>query len=434
MNKTRNALILLAALSTPALSQPLSSTEIAELRAQLEQLRAEQARAAERISAIEAALDGREPAPATAGKGAVGGKEDVETAAAVAEEPVPASGRQLLAGLDLSGDLRTRFESNFGDADARNRNRLAVRARLRASYSVNDWLTIGTQVVSGDPDDPGSTDATLSGFVDDIRINLDQAWLRATFGGLELYGGKMPLPFLRTDLLWDADVSPQGTAAVYRAPLADAITLRASALYFAIDEDSVGPDSDMVGAQIAIESESDAAVAFQLAAGYYDYSLRSTAGADADDVGTNRFANGRYLSDYDLLDVIASISWNGLGKAWPIRLSGDYVHNFGAPGGINTAYGIDLLVGRTKESGDFRFGYGYASAGTDSVLAAFSHDNTTIPSNYLQHTLVIDYVATKDVILNATLYRFRPKAAIDAGGNAPRDWLNRLRLQMLVNF
>ncbi|MBK6718380.1 MAG: hypothetical protein IPG62_00525 [Sphingomonadales bacterium] len=41
---------------------------------------------------------------------------------------------------------------------------------------------------------------------------------------------------------------------------------------------------------------------------------------------------------------------------------------------------------------DWRFGCGYAETGVDAVLAAFSHDNTDLATNYRQHTLLVDYV------------------------------------------
>ena len=43
----------------------------------------------------------------------------------------------------MSGDIRLRYESNFGDRNARNRDRGVLRARLRGSYAVTDEISIG---------------------------------------------------------------------------------------------------------------------------------------------------------------------------------------------------------------------------------------------------------------------------------------------------
>jgi hypothetical protein len=40
----------------------------------------------------------------------------------------------------------------------------------------------------------------------------------------------------------------------------------------------------------------------------------------------------------------------------------------------------------------------------------------------------------RDVILDATLYHDRPYDAEFSGVNDPEDWLDRLRLNVLVNF
>src|SRR3546814_372771 len=119
----------------------------------------------------------------------------------------------------------------------------AVRARLRASYAIDDHFTIGTQIATGDPDDPNSTDVTLGSFVDDFAVSLDQAWVRFRNGGLTAHAGKFPQPFQRTDMLWDGDVSPQGAALAYTADLGGA-KVDARGIYFVIDEAAVARDSE----------------------------------------------------------------------------------------------------------------------------------------------------------------------------------------------
>lgn len=413
------AVAVVAAVLPSAASAQISQQEAAQLRQELDALRVEQQRSAQKIAELESAL-GKASSSSTA-------------PVAMAMQSNSASDEES-SRLQLSGDVRLRYESNFGDKDGRNRDRGVLRARLRAAYTINDWLTVGGQIATGDPDDPNTTDVTLTGFDDDLQVSLDQAYLRAKTGNLELYGGKVPQPFARTDLVWDGDVSPQGVSASYKLPLGGGSSLKATGLYFLVDESVAGPNSDMVGGQLAFEASPSEFLKFELAAAYYDYSLRSTAGGDAGDFRSNRFVNGRYLSDYDLLDVIGAVTWSGLGEAWPVRIIADYVKNFGAPSAHDSGFGVDALLGRTSERGDWRFGYGYAETDVDAVLAAFSHDNTNIATNYRQHSLSIDYVPAKNVVLNATLYHYKPKDPAYAGANDPDDWLDRLRLNFLVNF
>jgi hypothetical protein len=400
------AALLLASSLTPAAAAP--ADDIAELKAAVEALRAEQARAQARIAELEGALASQRETPVA-----------VAAAPAVSGEP---------SRLSLSGDMRVRYESNFGIAGARDRDRGVLRARLRAAYAVNDWLTVGGQIATGDPDDPNSTDMTLSNFDDDLQVSLDQAYIRLTPGDLQVHLGKIPQPFVRTELVWDGDVSPQGASAAYSADLGG-VKVKATGLYFMVDESVAGPDSRMIGGQLSMQTPS-APIQAELAVGYYDYSLRSLAGGDAGDFRSNLFAGGRYLSDFNLLDVIAALTWNGLGEKWPVRLVGDYVHNYGAVTDADTGFGVDLLVGRASKPGDWRFTYGYAEAEADAVLAAFGHDNTNIGTNYMQHTLAIDFVPQHNLVLNATYYRYRQKDGVIG----PVDWQNRLRLNFLVNF
>jgi hypothetical protein len=80
-----------------------------------------------------------------------------------------------------------------------------------------------------------------------------------------------------------------------------------------------------------------------------------------------------------------------------------------------------------------RFQYGYAKVETDAVLAAFSHDNTTIATNYEQHTLGIDYVAVENTTLNVTLYFYRRDQFTPAPG-VENEFFTRLRVNALVGF
>lgn len=349
---------------------------------------------------------------------------------AAASAPI-VSARRLRVG----GDLRLRYESNFGESGARDRDRAVLRARLRAAYALSSKIELGAQFTTGDPDDPNSTDITLSNFNDDLQVSLDQIYARFKLGQLQLHAGKFPLPFIRTDLVWDGDVSPQGASASWRLPLGSRVAVTLNGLYFIVDESVAGDDSDMLGGQVAAEVPLTDKLRLDIGLAYYDYSLRGVAGGDAGDFRTNpRRPDGRYLSDFDLANVLLALNWKGLGAKWPARLSADLVSNFGAATSEDFGYSIDFQIGRTLASKDWRIGYGYAVAETDAVLAAFAHDNTTLGSNYRQHTLSVDYVWRPNLLFNATLYHYRALRGDLIASAVPRDWVNRLRLNMLLTF
>ena len=437
------AVSLSAGWTVPALAQ---SDSEAALRREVAELRAQQAATEARIARLEAVLDTRaQQGPAAAqANGGTGmpvqlASQAVEASPAAPVNPAggsaPGSPPAVVpAKLTLNGDLRLRYESNFDVPGARNRDRGVLRARLRAAYALNSWLTLGGQIATGDDDDPNTTDITLGNFDDDLAVSLDQVFMRAAFGRLTLAGGKIPQPFARTELVWDGDVSPQGVSATYKLDLGRGASAKANALYFLVDEATAGKDSRMIGGQVQFETAASKPLKFELAAGYYDYRLSSVAGGDVGDFRTNRFAAGRYLSDFDLLDVIAAVQYNGLGEKWPVRLVADYVHNYGATTDQRDGFGADLLLGRGSKVGDWRFGYGYAEADVDAILTAFSHDNTNLASNYLQHTWLVDYVIVPSVTLNATYYRYRAKSPLFTPAFSATEWANRLRLNLLATF
>ncbi|HEY0685118.1 MAG TPA: putative porin [Steroidobacter sp.] len=419
--------ILLAMLSQGAFAA--ESADAAAVRAQIQALRAEQARISEmqrqteeKIRALEASVGVTSP-PA-------------QTAPAVAPTapaaPLVADGKPKL---NVTGDLRLRYQGDYSDEDVRARKSGQVRGRLGATYAVNDRVTLGTRLVTGDADDPNSTDVQLSNFDDDFQVSLDLAYAQINFGDLNIYGGKIPQPFTRTDLVWDGDVNPDGVSGMYKHKFGNGSALRANGLFFIVDEDAGGADSTMTGAQLGYDTAELGDFKFEVSGAYYDYTLGSIVGADAGDFRNNlRRPDGSYLSDFNLGDLIVGATWSGLGSRWPVRFVGDYVKNFGAETSEDTGYGMDLGIGRVTQPHDWRVTYGYSVAETDAVLGAFSHDNTGIGTNYELHALTLDYVPMPKTLLTAWWYHYKPENAIDAGSNAVGDWLDRIRIAFLVSF
>jgi hypothetical protein len=339
-----------------------------------------------------------------------------------------------IPGLDVSGDLRIRQEFNRFGSGERSRSRTVLRGRLRASYEVAPNLTVGAQLSTGDPDDPKSVDVTLGNFVDDLNVSLDQAWVRYRRGGLTAFAGKFPQIFARTDMLWDGDVAPEGVGIVYSAPLGERARFDARGIYFVIDEAPAARDSDMLGGQLVAAAPLSPSLDLTLAGGYFHYRLGSVAGADAGDFRGNLLAAGRYLSDFHLLEGLATLRWAGASPRWPIVLTADYVRNLGAAVPADTGFNIEVAAGRTLVPGDWRIAYNFSEVEADAVVAAVSHDNLAIGTNYRLHGLGLSYVPAPGVQFDAIYYRYRTLDRVYAGVDDPRGWLDRLRLNMVLSF
>ena len=336
--------------------------------------------------------------------------------------------------IELGGDVRLRYESTSGGA-LPERERAVFRARLRAAYNLTDRLTVGARLVTGDANDPNSSDVTLSRFDDDLDVGLDQAFASTRLGPVTLTGGKFENPFQRTELVWDNDVNPEGVAASLVRPVGHGVTLRAAAIYFPVDEAAAGPDSDMLGGQAGLSARLAPHVELAGTLAYYDYRLRSLAGADAGDFRSNRLGpDGRYLSDFDLLDATASLNVADVWHHMPLRVIADYVRNLGAVPAGQDAYSVDLLFGATNAPHDWRVQYGYASADADGVLAAFSQDNIELATNYRQHLFALDYVPAAHWLLTTTLHHYRVKDLALAPSAWTTAWRNRIRFNVLYSF
>lgn len=360
-------------------------------------------------------------------------------APATAESPEPATQADARPRLDPYGDLRLREENNFGDRDARSTERGQARVRFGARYALADPLTFAARGTVLQNSRLLGLSETASNLIDSTQLRLDYAYLRFRHDELTVYAGRFPNPFFRTELqlVWDNEFNPQGAAASYR--LIDAADARpgvqVTVLYYPLQFDWIGRHSTLSGIQWLLDRPS-AGSHYRLGVSYFDYDLHGEPNVASDDfVAGNVIAPGRgYVSDFRLLDLIGDVACEPWGEAWPLQIVGNYVRNLGAASGADTAYAVDVYLGRLRDSHDWRLEYAYARAETDAVFVAFSQDNTAIATNYRWHSLGVEYLLNDHVVLSGMWYRYRPNAARDAGPDDPADWLNRVRFEVTVSF
>ena len=338
--------------------------------------------------------------------------------------------------LEVHGDFRLRYEHTSEHAGLRDRSRGVLRGRLGATWGVSDTTILGARIDTGDPDDPNSVDVSLGNFFDNLDVSLDQLYAAYTGKNLFATGGKFPNPLARTDLVWDSDVNPYGAAGRYQFLDSDRLAVAVTGIYALVDEQTEFDDSTMTGGQLSFRYRGRGPWSAGFDAAYYDYEIGSLVNTDAGDIRGNNLTPGgtAYLSDFDLLNLIATARFAGFGERWTIDVIADYVRNLGANVPEDTGYGIDLFVGDTAAIGNVQFRYGYAVAETDAVLAAFSHDNTTYPTNYRQHTLEVAYRAMDKTWLYLTTYRYRREnfGLLEQPGDD--DWVSRIRLNLHYQF
>jgi hypothetical protein len=349
---------------------------------------------------------------------------------------VAAEGRP--SRLAFAGDFRLRYEGNSAVEEGPERHRGVLRLRVGATYRLNDLLEVGARVATGDPGDPRSTDVTSGDFVDDPQVSLDLAYLEAKSQRAFATGGKFRNPFATTELVWDADVNPPGAAGwLETAPVAG-FTPRLTGMFMIVDEQSLGSDSTMWGAQARMTRPAGDRFGLDLALGYWDYTIASLAHADdPGDTRGNLLTPGRtaFLSDFDLADVVVTLSLPGPGAEWPVRVVADYVRNLDAAVDADQGFQVQVAAGRTGIRRAVELLYGYAECETDAVLGAFSNDNLPLATNYRSHTARASWGVHEATTLSLTAYYFRtldPEAGANSG---PDDgYRTRVRLDLMVKF
>jgi hypothetical protein len=97
------------------------------------------------------------------------------------------------------------------------RDRLRLRMRLGMKAKVTQGVTVGMRLATGDPDNPVSTNQTLGGYGSNYDISLDRAYIKfnSFINDYELTFGRMPNPWLSTELVWDDDLNFDGVAFSY---------------------------------------------------------------------------------------------------------------------------------------------------------------------------------------------------------------------------
>jgi hypothetical protein len=137
-----------------------------------------------------------------------------------------------LGSISFSGDLRLRYESFYGQLNALTngdnpliignelgtRQRFRIRARLALRGQIGKEFDWGLRLASGSFADAISSNQTLTDFYNRKPFGLDQAyiaWSPSAVPGLRLQGGKFEVPWTRTEMTIDNDLTVEGFSQTY---------------------------------------------------------------------------------------------------------------------------------------------------------------------------------------------------------------------------
>jgi len=401
------------------------------------------------------------------------------------------------------GDVRFRTEGFYNqphlahqDVTANTRERIRARVGLRFAYS--DEIAATVRLASGNPNDPISTNQTLTGNFTPFNINLDWAYLTLapgnTFGirpGLiTVNAGKFPNPMFRVgELVWDDDISPEGLneiVALLGAPLGDpkSLSLDQVKLFgeqWTFSQINNRQDGFMIGGQV---NPSMHIGPVQLDAGIGQYgwinpdqiaqatskntTAFTAAGAPVANsnfnsslFNTNQIvvqhiqpptpvggkqpaafsATTGFLSNWNQTDFNIQATVPDVVQAQPVRFWFEYVHNWGAVGSDRAnGFQAGLRIGQTKVLGDWSV-YGlYEYLQQDAVISAFSWSDIGFGGTNVKGPVIgLDYQLLNPLTLSARAYftNFidRPFVASQGTSNFVNNpTQTRLQLDAIMKF
>ena len=238
---------------------------------------------------------------------------------------------------------------------------------------------------------------------------------------LEISAGRKALPLLLTPLTWDDDLRPDGGTIAARLPSGDFDAWRLAAGWFGVR--SLAESWTRLAVAQAGFSWRDGGprgVDARLAYLYWDHVDALVADGLA---RTNATRNGRFVSDFRLLDL--QLRWRALLGPVPSVIHGEWVENLGADA-ASTGLRAGLVLGDLRAHGHVQVQYSYHRTEQDAVLAAFNADDWWFHSRLRGHRGSVSLALGRRTILGIS------------GSLERRDdldtWTKRLLLDLRVDL
>jgi len=361
--------------------------------------------------------------------------ERAEEGAKATEKKVVASIPEWASKITPFGDFRIRHEGFYdqqkttsGNLHARNRER--IRWRFGAKYTYSDELSTTFRLASGNPDDPISTNETLTGNFTRKHVNLDWAFLTVapgkTFGWrpgvLTLNGGKFPNPMFRVgEMVFDDDLSPEGfneTVQLLGEPYGPLDQVKVHVQQWTFNEAANTQDGWMFGGQVnPLMHFGD----LQLEGGIAQYwwlnpdSIAQAANTNSvikgfttnhvilnDEGDIEAFESGFNTTNLTVAATIPNIAGGGM----PLKIFGDYIYNWQAAS-ESDANGVQggFRLGNPKEQGDWAASLLYEYLQQDATVSTFAwSDFGNGGTNEQGPVIAFDYQLFKPLTLTARSY------------------------------
>ena len=297
---------------------------------------------------------------------------------------------EWVSALKLSGDFRGRYEGFYVDQPGfTDRNRFRYRARFGVTAVMSDNFEVGLRLGSGDLDsgvttgiDPLSQNQTFQNNASKKGIFIDLAYGKWTpinnaDWSIATTIGKMENPFTFSDLVFDADYTPEGAAIQIDRTLGEKHTLSLIGGGFILDElSSSEEDPFLGGVQGRLNSKWTDKLSTSVGAAYLAIANPEqlvNGAVPNGNVGNTRDAAGALVYDYSPVVVDGSATYKlesfpMYPGTFPITVSADYIYNDGASSSATDNYGwtAGFKLGKAGKKGTWELSYTYKWLGADA--------------------------------------------------------------------
>lgn len=328
---------------------------------------------------------------------------------AQASQDTAAAPKPWWSTVSIGADFRARLEA-FTQENSPDRLRSRMRLRVSAGAQVNRDIDIGVRVVTGNPADPITANQTFTDWEVRKPITIDRAFFTyhpSALPLLTLGAGKFEPPVRMTNMIWDDNLSFEGAYERVATSTQNPVTLKLAAVQSPMNEFSNAKDSYVFieSGQIGLERPR---YKVGLTASSFVYvnpdPLAAAIAAERLDArNTNRLTGSGdgFVSDFNLVDVIADATLSTSRKEYPFTVTGDFVKNLGAVSDDDTGLWVEAQYGLAESVKTWSVGYTFARIEQDAVLSPFLFDDM-LGTNATMHLTTASYVPLKNTNIDLT--------------------------------
>ena len=268
----------------------------------------------------------------------------------------------------IYGDARVRAEFNDTEGGS-DRHRMRMRLRAGAKYQASDSLLFNFRMVTGDSDNPNSVHQDAGDVFNTFNVSLDRLhfdWDMSEH--VNMLFGKFGNPVFRNpvygELVWDADVSPEGVAFV-----SEYDDFNFSFGQYAVAENTKSLNvAQADDAWMSVMSTDTSFGDLVIGGSYSFYGNMNGKGIADGDNRTNAVNGDSFISDFGIADIVLAYNLDN------ITLSAELIENLRAADSVDSS-GIEIGLSMKTEGGD-KFYISHHSIDQDAVFTGFSSDDT----------------------------------------------------------